>query len=601
MNFAHAANIAVLYVDPSTVTGIAPNGQFTLNVKIANVTNLYAFDIKFSWDPAILKHVSHEAKVPVDTYPGGVLYSPVQPVKNTVNDAQGYYNLAFSSMNPAPSFNGSGTIFTITLKVLAYGKSALAFTSVKLAGLGLPPPPIDYESHDGLFINFVPPPAKLSVDPNKIFNASLVPPKNFSINVKIGDLYWLSRFEFWLAYNTSILDTALVTVNPLFSSPINATFEDQGKIRVGGSATTISGNLTLATITFNVTDVGQTALDLYNVTLINDMGNPITYDTPVDGYFNNLLLAKLYVYPHELIDPTMVPGTIFTIEIKMQDAANFYGYEFKLNYDPSVIACVGVIIVPPTDDTNYDTRVETNSALGRLLVNVSYYAPAEPLIVMDPTTVVDLYFQVKGYGLTVLDLHDIKFVDMEGKDIPRIEDGSEDGIFATLTADVAILKIDISKDKVYPNRIVTLSVVAGNVGDLTASFNVTVFRDATKISSQNVPNLLPHQNTTLTFYWNTTGLTPGNNFTISAEASLVQYEINTGNNHLVDGFVFIKMLGDLDGNRVVDIFDVVAATIAYGTEVGDPLWNEDADLAPQYGIIDIFDVVTITAQYGKSY
>jgi hypothetical protein len=331
------------------------------------------------------------------------------------------------------------------------------------------------------------------------------------------------------------------------------------------------------------------------------MGNPITYDPPVDGYFNNLLLAKLYVYPPELIDPTMVPGTIFTIEIKMQDAANFYGYEFTLNYDPRVIACVGVIIVPPTNDTNYDTRVETNSVLGRLLVNVSYYMPTEPLIVMDPTTVVIIYFQVKSYGMTILDVHNIKFVDTEGKNIPRIEDGSEDGIFATLTADVAILEIEILKNKVYPNRIVTISVVAGNVGDLPANFNVTVFRDATKISTQSVPNLLPHQNTTLTFFWNTTGLTPGNNFTISAEASHVQYEINFANNHLVDGFVFIKMLGDLDGNRVVDIFDVVAATIAYGTESGDPLWNEDADLAPQFGIIDIFDVVTVTAQYGKTY
>jgi hypothetical protein len=601
MNLAYATATTVIYVDPSLVSGVAPNGQFTVSVKIANVTNLYAFDIILSWNPSILKHVSHQVRIPVATYPDGVLHEPYLPVRDTVNDTSGTYNAAFSSMAPAPSFNGSGTVFTITFKVLAYGQSALAFTSVKLANHEVPPTPIPFETHNGNFVNFVPPPAKLYVDPNKIFNASLVPPKNFSIDIKIKDLYWLSRFEFWLAYNTSILDTALVTVKPPFTSPITQIFEDQGKIRVGGSTTTISGNLTLATITFNVTKIGETAFHLYNVTLINDMGNPITYDPPVDGYFNNLLLAKLYVYPHQIIDPTMVPGSVFTIEIKMQGAADFYGYEFTLDYDPKVIACVGVIIVPPNNDTNYNTTIEANSALGRLLVNVSYYVPAQPLIVIDPTTVETIYFQVKSYGLTVLDLHNIKFVDKEGKNIPRIEDGSEDGLFATLTADVAILRIDISKNKVYPNRNVTISVVAGNVGDLPASFNVTVFRNATKISTQSVPNLLPHQNVTLTFLWNTTGLTPGNNFTISAEASHVQYEINFANNRLVDGFVFIKMLGDLDGNRVIDIYDVTAATIAYDSKVGDPLWNEDADLAPPYGIIDIYDVVTIASQYGKTY
>lgn len=389
-------------------------------------------------------------------------------------------------------------------------------------------------------------------------------------------------------------------MQPPFTSPIAEIFEDEGKIQVGGSAASISGNFTLATITFHVTNAGESVLDLYNVTLLNDIGEPITYEEPGDGYFNNLLLAKLFVYPHEIIDPTMAPGSIFSIEIKMQDAADFYGYEFKLDYDPTIIIYIGAVIIPLSNDTHYDTRVEANSALGRLLVNVSYYPPAELLTVMDPKTVVIVYFQVRSYGTTVLDLHDISFVDNEGRKIPHLEDGSEDGFFATLTADVAILSISILKNKVYPGRTVNITVVAGNVGDLPASFNVTVFRNATKIATQSVPNLLPGQNVTLTFLWNTTGTQPCNNFTISAEASQVQYEINVANNHLVDGYVKIKMLGDVDGNGIIDIYDVVAASQSYGSELGDPMWNEDADLAPDYGIIDIYDIVTVTAQYGKT-
>jgi hypothetical protein len=597
---AYAQEPAIIYVDPPLVSGIAPGGQFTVTIKIENVTNLYGFDIKFAWDPAILTHKSHQAKIPVEDYPGGILHKPVQPVKDQVDNTLGFYNIAFSSMNPAQPFNGSGTIFTITFEVLAYGKSALAFTSIKLAGYGIPPPPVPYEKHDGNFINFVPPPAKLYVDPKRIYNASLIPCKNFSVDVEIEDVFWLSQFEFWLAYNTSMLDTSLVTVQQPFTSPITEIFEDDGKIRVGGSTSSISGNLTLATITFHVTDAGETVLDLYNITLTDDTGEPITYEEPGDGYFNNLLLAKLFVYPHELIDPTMAPGSIFSIEIKMQDAADFYGYEFTLDYDPMIIIYIGAVIIPLSNDTNYNTRVEADSALGRLLVNVSYYPPAELLTVMDPKTVVIVYFQVRSYGTTVLDLHDISFVDNEGRQIPHLEDGSEDGFFATLTADVAILSIIIPKNKVYPGRVVNITVVAGNVGDLPASFNVTVFHNATKIATQSVSNLLPEQNVSLTFMWDTTGTQPCNNFTISAEASQVPYEINLANNLLVDGYVKIKMLGDIDGNGIIDIYDVVTTALSYGSKPGDPMWNEDADLAPDYGIIDIYDVVTVTAQYGKT-
>jgi len=591
---------AIIYVDPATVSWLEPGQEFTVDIKIENVTNLYGFDIKFSWNPEILEHVSHEAKIPVETYPEGILHSPVQPVKDEINATKGLYNVAYSSMSPAEPFNGSGTIFTITFRVLDYGVSPLAFTSIKLAGYGLPPPPIPYQAYDGRFINFVPPPAKLFTDPHKIIDPTLIPCKNFTIEINIEDVYYLSEFEFWLNYNTSVLDTLAVEVESPFTSPLTQIFEEEGKIRVGASADSLSGNFTLASITFHVSDSGESVLDLYNVSLTDDMGELIQYEEPVDGYFNNILMAKLFIYPPELIDPTMAPGSNFTIAIKMQDAIDFYGYEFRLDYDPNVIMCIGAIILPPNNDTNYNTMIEADSFLGTLRVNVSYYLPAEPITILDPKTVVLLYFQVKSYGSTTLDLYSINIVDNEGRSIPRLEDGSEDGYFATLTADVAILAMEISKNAVYSGKTVNITVVAGNVGDLTATFNVTAYYDTTPIETQTVTDLLPEQNVTLTFIWDTTGLEPCNNFTVSAEASQVPYEVNIANNVLIGGYVKIKMLGDVNGDGIIDIYDVVAATLAYGSEEGDPNWNEDVDLAPPLGIIDIFDIVTITANYGKT-
>ena len=59
---------------------------------------------------------------------------------------------------------------------------------------------------------------------------------------------------------------------------------------------------------------------------------------------------------------------------------------------------------------------------------------------------------------------------------------------------------------------------------------------------------------------------------------------------------------DADGD--VDIFDIVTAASAYGSQGGgvpDDNWAPGADLAPECCVIDIFDIVTITARYGTRF
>ena len=61
-----------------------------------------------------------------------------------------------------------------------------------------------------------------------------------------------------------------------------------------------------------------------------------------------------------------------------------------------------------------------------------------------------------------------------------------------------------------------------------------------------------------------------------------------------------KMLGDLDGDGKINIFDVVLAAQAYKSTPDDPNWNPLADLAPPYGIIDIYDLITIIFNFGET-
>ena len=141
-----------VYVDPSNITDttITPSENITIAVKISNITDLYGFDIQLSWNVSILNYISHIVKIPVETYPDGILHQPVIPIMNEVNASIGTFALVYSSLN-APSFNGSGTVFEMTFTVLDYGECALNISNSDLSNRK--GQPIDHTVSNGYFSN----------------------------------------------------------------------------------------------------------------------------------------------------------------------------------------------------------------------------------------------------------------------------------------------------------------------------------------------------------------------------------------------------------------------------------------------------------------
>ena len=145
---------------------------------------------------------------------------------------------------------------------------------------------------------------------------------------------------------------------------------------------------------------------------------------------------------------------------------------------------------------------------------------------------------------------------------------------------------------------VNITVVVENNGNMYETFNVTVYRNTTAIGTILVTDLGIGENTTLIFQWNTTGLTPCQNWTISAKAPIVG-DINPSDNNKTDGTVKIKMVGDINADGIIDIFDIVTAALAFGATPSDPNWDPQAELVED-GIIDIFDLVTIAMVFGNT-
>jgi hypothetical protein len=92
----------------------------------------------------------------------------------------------------------------------------------------------------------------------------------------------------------------------------------------------------------------------------------------------------------------------------------------------------------------------------------------------------------------------------------------------------------------------SIAVTVFNNGTFDESFDVTARYDSTPVAPlQSVTDLIPKTSQTLTFLWNTTGVTD-DNYTISASAATVLGETYTANNDRTDGTVGVVLIAPHD-------------------------------------------------------
>ena len=84
--------------------------------------------------------------------------------------------------------------------------------------------------------------------------------------------------------------------------------------------------------------------------------------------------------------------------------------------------------------------------------------------------------------------------------------------------------------------------------------------------------------------------------------SIIVYANDTSGNMSFSGTVCftVRLLGDLNSDSRVDIFDVVLVLYAYGSSLGDANWNPLADVNRD-DKVDLLDVTIILKDYGKTW
>jgi len=154
-----------------------PGETFTIDVKISDAIDVFAWDFKLSWNASILNFTGIEE----GNFLTGFEQTPTYFVNKTYQDEEGldYIGVACTLLGPdTPGVIGPGTLATVTFLVESRGETALDLYDTQLRDSRISP--IEHTATDGLFTNVAyPPTASFTYSPIKpdinedvMFNAS---------------------------------------------------------------------------------------------------------------------------------------------------------------------------------------------------------------------------------------------------------------------------------------------------------------------------------------------------------------------------------------------------------------------------------------------
>jgi len=151
-------------------------------------------------------------------------------------------------------------------------------------------------------------------------------------------------------------------------------------------------------------------------------------------------------------------------------------------------------------------------------------------------------------------------------------------------------------EAIYPGWKISINVTVRNEGDFTETFNVTVYYDHHTIGTQNVTNLAPGANTTLTFPWNTTGVPPcpfvdGHYVPYIISANVTSPILGEISSYLpfYGGTLVIRLPADASCNGKVNVLDLGMLGYAWLAKYGEPKYGPRCDFNGD-GAINVIDL-----------
>jgi hypothetical protein len=298
----YASGTTRLYVDPTPVQkqNTDVNTVFEVAVKVEEITDLYGFDLKLSWDDTLLSldHVDYEN---TPTSPLKFIWGPTKNTDYGVQTAQAgsnYYRLvAFSLKN---GFTGSHALLILGFKVLNPQTNSkktcqLHFEASydKLSDSNAQS--IVHTTTDGTYEIWGGAPTLDMTHANVHSRKCRKIDEEFTLTVSISDAVNLAGLDFEISYDTSMIN---------YSS----------SLLIWGSGT-INHDETGGTVTGSVTGGGggSGAFALLNITFKSDSNFKRFWKDPSTGQSSNLFPSSTGIYFQSItLHYASLPDIVYT-------------------------------------------------------------------------------------------------------------------------------------------------------------------------------------------------------------------------------------------------------------------------------------------------
>jgi hypothetical protein len=342
-------------------------------------------------------------------------------------------------------------------------------------------------------------------------------------------------------------------------------------------------------------------------------------------------IPVVFVDPASIVDETKTPGGSIIVYVKIADvpaSPGVAGVQFRLEWNSTILTCTSIELptghfmdpVGAEEAEGNLWKIYARKGTGYAEYAVTYYdIPAAKSRGTVPRsgngTLAKITLNITSIGSTGLSFIESETIIGDENAIP-LDRTLQNGLFDNKPAappppppppaeghDVAVVNVEPASPIIYDDWAVNISVIAMNNGSFTESFTVTAYyNDSNTIGAQDVTSLLPGENVTLVFTWNTSETTQTlyTNYSIKAQASIVTNETETTNNLFVDGPVKVVIRGDSNGDQVVNILDIMAIANAFGSTPESPRWSILGDLNGD-GRVTVNDLILMARSFGQKW
>ena len=281
-----AASYPTIYVTPSVAYG-EPNQTVTVSLMIANVFNLWSYQVYVNYAPDILEIVRNSS-VPSETSVYAYLVHQGDFMKRgaydtfwqpKVNNTGGQLKVWESMLLPSPDTSGSGELFSVVFKIKKTGASILNLTETYLEtrfSVSLP-----HEDYNGAITT-----VSLGMSPSLIRGEDYPADSFFDVNVSLGGTVEnFYGFDLNITYGKDTINVTSVAFLPLLEMPNDNLTEinyTEGRIRLlmncTAPASPISTTGPIATLRFKVLPSEQKAdIEIVDSILVDSSGNEIIH------------------------------------------------------------------------------------------------------------------------------------------------------------------------------------------------------------------------------------------------------------------------------------------------------------------------------------